>query len=183
MINTPKYLIIHHAGGTDANPLADSSNFNFSQCNELHKQKFNFKSSLGFYIGYHYYIEKDGKITQGRADSDEGAHTIGYNNQSLGICLAGNFDATLPTQAQIDALKGLLLKKMSEYGITADKIVPHRKFASKTCFGKKLSDSWAADLVKVVPAVPVNGIDKESVKKSLEIIDQEIAKIKKELYK
>lgn len=146
-MNTPKYIIVHHTGGSDANPLQDSSNFTFEQCNEQHRKSFNFKSSLGFYIGYHYYIEKNGVLKQGRADTDEGAHTIGQNSNSLGICLAGNFDATLPTEAQVTTLKDLLIKKSAQYSIPKESIVPHRNFATKTCFGKKLPDDWARNLL------------------------------------
>ena len=148
-MNKPIYLIVHHSGGTDANPLADTSNHTFEIINEYHKQKWNFKSSLGYYIGYHYFIDKNGNVTQGRADTDEGAHTKGYNAKSIGICLAGNFDATLPTPAQIEALKALLLRLSNKYGITNENIVPHRKFANKTCYGRKLSDDWARNLVAV----------------------------------
>ncbi len=150
-MNQPEFLIIHHTGGTDADPLADSSGFTFQQCDELHRVKFGLRSSTGNYIGYHYYIERDGTVFQGRADNDEGAHTIKYNKRSIGICLAGNFDLTLPTPPQIASLKALLEAKMALYGVPASKVVPHRLFAQKTCYGRKLSDDWARSLVVVVP--------------------------------
>lgn len=146
--NNPQYIIVHHTGGTDAQPLLDTSNFSFNQCNALHKEKFNMLSSLGFYVGYHYYIEKDGKVYQSRKDDEEGAHTIGKNTSSIGICITGNFDATLPTPAQVASLKTLLEKKVLEFKIPAINIVPHRKFANKTCYGNKLSDTWAQELLK-----------------------------------
>lgn len=151
-MNKPQFLIVHHTGGTDADPLADTSHHTFEIVNEYHRQLWNFKSSLGFYIGYQYFIDINGKVTQGRADTDEGAHTIGKNLSSLGICLAGNFDATMPTKAQIDALKTLLKAKMSQYSIPLANVVPHRTFASKTCYGKHLSDTWAQELLKEAPA-------------------------------
>lgn len=155
-MNVPKYLIIHHTGGSDLNPLQDSSNFTFEQCDQLHKEKFNMISSLGYYVGYHWYISKDGTIRQARADNDEGAHTIGYNSQSIGICLAGNFDATYPTQAQVDSLKKLINDYVKKYNIPKENIVPHRKFAVKTCYGNRLADDWAAKLLD-----PVSSMSKE----------------------
>lgn len=146
-MNQPIYLIIHHTGGSDTNPLQDRSNFTFDQCNEQHRLSFNMISSLGFYVGYHYYISKDGTIKQARLDTDEGAHTIGYNSQSLGICLAGNFDSTMPTDSQINSLRTLLTQKSTQYKIALSNIVPHRKFATKTCYGNKLQDNWASLLV------------------------------------
>ena len=157
MTNNPQYLIVHHTGGTDAQPLLDTSNFTFKQCDELHKERFNMLSSLGFYVGYHYYIEKDGKVYQSRKDNEEGAHTIGKNTSSIGICLAGNFDSTLPTSAQITALKELLKKKVFEHNIPIANIVPHRTFAKKTCYGTKLADTWAQDLFKSSDSVVLVG--------------------------
>lgn len=147
----PQYLIIHHSGGTDANPLQDSSNYTVEQCNQDHKARFNMKSSLGWYVGYQYFIDKIGKVTQCRKDDEEGAHAVGKNKESIGICLAGNFDATLPTNAQVESLRKLLSEKVAEYNIPLDRIVPHRTFAQKTCYGKKLSDSWAAQLLNDSP--------------------------------
>lgn len=155
------HLIIHHSGGTDANPLQDSSNYTVKQCDADHKLRFGMKSSLGWYVGYTYFIDKKGVITQTRKDGEEGAHTIGLNSTSIGICLAGNFDATLPTEAQKVALKGLLEKKVKEFNILPSSIVPHRKFANKTCYGKKLSDTWARDLfTSVATPLPVAPVPK-----------------------
>lgn len=175
-MNKPQYLIIHHVGGSDANPLADTSHHTFEIVDAYHK-------SLGWGgIGYHYFIDKAGKVTQGRKDDAEGAHTKGYNSKSLGICLAGNFDATLPTKEQETALKALLLAKMSQYGLTADKIVPHRKFAVKTCFGRKLSDTWAADLTKAPAPQPApqpsNDAIRDEIRKHLGAVDVLLGKLK-----
>ena len=61
MKNTIKYLIIHHCGGTDLYPKYDTSNQTFEVVNQYHKEKWDFKSNLGYYIGYQYYIDKTGK--------------------------------------------------------------------------------------------------------------------------
>lgn len=135
-------------------PLADSSNYTLAQCDADHKARFNMKSSLGYYVGYTYFIDKKGVVTQTRKDGEEGAHTIGHNKDSIGICLAGNFDATLPTQAQINSLKHLMAEKVALYNIPLDNIVPHRKFATKTCYGKLLSDDWARKLIAPAPVNP-----------------------------
>jgi hypothetical protein len=146
-MNKPQYLICHHSGGIDSNPLQDSSNYTVAECNADHKARFNFKSSLGYYVGYQYFIDKAGVVTQCRADTDIGAHTIGYNDKSIGICLAGNFDATLPTKAQETALNALLTRLSAKYAIPPGNVVPHRRFASKTCYGRRLPDDWASKLM------------------------------------
>jgi len=154
MTNKPEFLIVHHTGGTDANPLADTSHHTFKIVDAWHR-------TLGWEkIGYHYFIEKDGKVTQGRDDNYHGAHTKGYNEKSIGICLAGNFDATLPTDKQTEKLRELLQRLSDKYKIPKEKIFPHREFATKTCYGRRLSDEWARDLIKKV-------INKEPILKKL----------------
>lgn len=163
-MNTPEYLIVHHTGGTDLDPLADTSSHTFAIVNDWHVQKGWGK------IGYHYFIDKTGLLTQGRADNEEGAHTIGYNTKSLGICLAGNFDATLPTEAQKISLAKLLTDKSKQYAIPLEKIVPHRFCASKTCYGKLLGDDWARRLLitKSAKSVILEAID--ALRKQAELL-------------
>lgn len=138
--NVPEIILVHHTGGTDANPLEDTSHHTAKTIEEWHMKK-------GWNgIGYHYVIEKDGTIVHGRPEHVEGAHEPKVNKKSIGICLSGNFDATLPTIEQTASLKVLLKDINSRY--TIREISPHRRYASKTCFGKKLSDTWASDLIK-----------------------------------
>lgn len=40
-------------------------------------------------IGYNYFIKFDGTIESGRDLGRTGAHTLGYNHNSIGICLEG----------------------------------------------------------------------------------------------
>lgn len=42
-----------------------------------------------FRIGYHFVIRRDGTIEHGRELNAVGAHTLGYNEKSIGICLVG----------------------------------------------------------------------------------------------
>jgi hypothetical protein len=158
MTNKPYWLIVHHTGSTDDNPHASTRHHTFEMVNQWHGINPNIRldkpSSLGYWIGYHYFIEADGKITQGRLDTDVGAHTRGRNYESIGICLAMNADVELPTDAQKTALAGLLAELSAKWGIPRDRIVPHRKFAPKTCYGLLLPDNWARDLVKHAPETP-----------------------------
>lgn len=153
--NFPEYIIVHHSGGTDKNPLEDTSNHTAKTMEEYHL-------SLGWEgLGYQYVIHKNGDIWLGRPETYHGAHTVDFNYRSIGICLAGNFDATLPTKEQESALKGLIEGIRGHYAIPLDKILPHRKFANKTCYGKKLSDDWARKLVDVP------NVDREDIKNQI----------------
>lgn len=139
--NFPVWIIVHHSGGTDANPLLDTSNHTASDMESWHLSK-------GWEgLGYQYVIQKDGEVWKGRPEHYHGAHEVSHNKDSIGICLSGNFDATIPTNAQIVSLISLMKDLKTRYKITNDKIVPHRTFTKKTCYGKKLADDWARNLL------------------------------------
>lgn len=143
-----KNIIVHHT--------ASNNNYTLEMCNKDHKDRFGMKSSLGYFVGYHYFIDPQGKVTQTRTDFEEGAHCRGWNNtkgnsmdrMSIGISMVGNFSLHLPTPAQVQSLSKLINEKVKEYGIDKSRIVPHRKYAQTECYGKLLSDTWASELVK-----------------------------------
>lgn len=162
--NFPEYIVVHHTGGENG---IDTSNQTAKIVEDYHL-------SLGWEgIGYTFYITKDGEVWRGRPEHYHGAHVKegGLNKKSIGICLAGNFDITLPTQKQKDSLVILLKEMMDKYKITKDRIFPHRHYALntngspyKTCFGSKLPDSWAVDLLASNSPTEPN---KEELKKQI----------------
>ncbi|MCK5117869.1 MAG: N-acetylmuramoyl-L-alanine amidase [Candidatus Aegiribacteria sp.] len=137
-----KYLILHHS--------AISYNKNPDQLkaiNAYHEKRWNSKGSLGYYIGYHYVINKVGKITRTRSRSDVGIHcrAQGMNYKSLGIMCEGNFDIELPTKKQEESLTKLLKELRIMYSNV--KIAYHRNFYNTHCPGLKISDDWAKNLI------------------------------------
>ncbi len=44
-------------------------------------------------IGYHFYIRRDGTVTNTRPIALVGAHAKGYNSHSIGICYEGGLDS------------------------------------------------------------------------------------------
>ena len=89
-------------------------------------------------IGYHYLIDKNGKLCKGRSEKFIGAHVLGHNKNSIGICLIGNFDEESPTKKQIQTLIKFLRQKIREFKIPIKNILGHREFLNviKTCPGK-----------------------------------------------
>ncbi len=159
--NFPAFLIVHHTGGDNG---LDTSNQTAKIVEDYHL-------SLGWEgIGYHYYVAKDGSVAKGRPETYHGAHVkeADMNRKSVGICLAGNFDVTMPTSAQVEALRGLLVDVGARYGITPDRILPHRHYALnpdgtpyKSCYGSRLGETWARDLV--TSATPKQKTSKEEI--------------------
>ena len=67
------------------------------------------------FTGYHYYITRDGQTYQTRHEQLVGAHAVGYNQHSLGVCYEGGLDehgtaADTRTPRQKRALLKLLKK-------------------------------------------------------------------------
>ncbi len=160
--NLPTWVIIHHT----------ATNNSFEIDNEYHRRKWNFKSELGFYLGYHYWISKSGEIKQARREDRESAAVIGMNTKSISIALQGNFNATLPTDAQKETLKKLLKELTKKWNIPVVKIVPHRYFSRTDCYGKKLKNDWAQQIL----AWEYNRSDN---KQEIELLEKQINIIEK----
>lgn len=124
-------IVIHHAGFPDADK--DSS------AEDIHKFHQEVNGWAG--IGYHYVIRKDGTIEQGRKPLAVGAHAYHHNKNSVGICVAGNFDIGKPNREQMDSLKLLTAWLCQRYKLNPMKkgvIVGHRNLNDTDCPGDNL---------------------------------------------
>ena len=86
-------------------------------------------------IGYHYIIDLDGTIEKGRDESLVGAHCVGKNAISIGICYIGGCDKNLKpkdtrTDAQKKAMKTLVHQLMEKYNIPLNNVYGHYQFCS-----------------------------------------------------
>lgn len=118
--------IIVHCSATPA-----GADFTVADIRRWHKER-------GFSdIGYHYVIYRDGSVHEGRNVDMVGAHCLGHNANSIGICYIGGLatDGVTPkdtrTNQQTAALRTLLLKLRALY--PQAKIYGHRDFANKAC--------------------------------------------------
>ena len=130
----PTCLIIHHTA-------TNRDTTTFEAVNNYHKRLWNWKSKLGYYIGYQYFITADGELYQGRAENEAGAHCVGWNNNSIGVCLTGNFEIEQPTVAQLETLKDLLDCLRDRWRIDLKNIFGHKEKRATLCPGKNLM-SW-----------------------------------------
>ena len=132
------YAIVHH---TAVSRTKNPDQWNAT--NEYHREKWDMRSQLGYYVGYNYEISASGTVRQARLIGEETVACTGHNFDSIHICLDGNFDIELPTKEQEKTLQDLLLRLVDEYKINWKDIVPHRMFANKSCYGNLLPDDWA----------------------------------------
>jgi N-acetylmuramoyl-L-alanine amidase len=87
-------------------------------------------------IGYHFVVYLDGSVHTGRNIEEPGAHTLGHNQDSVGVVYAGGTlaDGKTPadtrTPAQKKALINLLKELKTKYNAP---IFGHRDFNATAC--------------------------------------------------
>ena len=82
------------------------------------------------FIGYHFYIRRDGKVEATRPLERMGAHAKGHNAHSIGICYEGGLDelghyADTRTEAQKRAMEKLVVQLKQQFP-TIVNLVGHR---------------------------------------------------------
>lgn len=86
-------------------------------------------------IGYHYLVKLDGTVETGRGEELVGAHCLGKNATSIGVCYVGGLKAGKPvdtrTPAQRIALRRLIAELAARY--PSAEIHGHNEFARKEC--------------------------------------------------
>lgn len=106
------HLIVHHsAGGNTSSNWAGVMQSIF----DLHVYTNGWSD-----VGYNWLIDPNGVIYEGRGGGDNvrGAHMCGYNSNTLGVCLLGNFVSVAPSEASIESLRKLLAWKACKENIS-----------------------------------------------------------------
>ncbi len=118
-------IVIHHSGNTDTVESIRNLHVNTNKWDD---------------IGYHFIIDRRGELFIGREIDKIGAHVSGFNEDSIGICLLGNFDKENPNEIQLDMLKWLLNMLTKEYNLNKENIKFHRDFpdVTKSCPGNNI---------------------------------------------
>lgn len=127
-----RYIIIHHTGRNNDFPFFIKLRHVFLRGWED--------------IGYHFLIGNtrpftiDGKLYQGRDEAFEGAHALGYNQCSIGVCLIGNFNKKKPSKNQMETLYTFLVEKIKKHGLSLESIKGHKELLNtrKKCPGKNI---------------------------------------------
>lgn len=111
-------------------------------------------------IGYHYLIDRNGAIAEGRKVERIGAHVRGRNRNSIGISLIGGHGGSETdkfsdhfTADQDAALRALISELQAKHG--AMTVSGHNQFAAKACPCFQAPDWYAGGAVnrKYLPAV------------------------------
>ncbi|XP_011497200.1 PREDICTED: peptidoglycan-recognition protein 1-like [Ceratosolen solmsi marchali] len=132
-IPTP-YVVVHHGG-------IDQHCFNESSCSHIVKSYQNLHMDKNHWndIGYNFLVGEDGNVYEGRGWDSVGAHAPGYNTQSIGVCMIGNFNNTLPKRPALKALKSFIKCGVGFGKIAKDYfLIGHRQTRPTICPGQAL---------------------------------------------
>jgi N-acetylmuramoyl-L-alanine amidase len=99
------HLIVHHSAGANSSsnwPGAVAAIFDF-----------HVNTNGWSDVGYNWLIDPNGVLYEGRGGGNNvrGAHMCGFNNNTMGVCLLGNFVSVPPPAAALNTLKKLFAWK------------------------------------------------------------------------
>ncbi|MFF8973316.1 peptidoglycan recognition protein [Streptomyces sp. NPDC014995] len=109
-----KAAFVHHT--------ASGNNYKCSQVPSIIRSIYRYHvRSMGWRdIGYNFLVDKCGKIYEGRAGGVTkpvlGAHTLGFNSNSMGIAVIGTFSSTKPPSSAVTAIARLTAWKLGLFG-------------------------------------------------------------------
>jgi len=81
-------------------------------------------------IGYNILIDRWGRVWEGRGLRRVGAHTKGYNTNTLGVAFMGNYSNIELTARQIRAFNELLVK-LKAHGVRLEYTKGHRQMPAQ----------------------------------------------------
>jgi hypothetical protein len=91
-------------------------------------------------IGYHYAVDRAGRVWECRPLSHQGAHVKDHNEGNIGVLALGNFDQQAPTPAQLDGLMRHVSWLMHHHRVPVSRLRTHREWetARTACPGTSL---------------------------------------------
>ncbi|MFF4564310.1 peptidoglycan recognition protein [Streptomyces sp. NPDC001435] len=110
-----KAAFVHHSAGGNKYTCAQAP----SVIRSIYR--YHVKSMRWRDIGYNFLVDKCGNIYEGRAGGAAkavmGAHTRGFNSNTMGIAVLGSYGTTKPASAAVKAIAKLTAWKLGLYGI------------------------------------------------------------------
>lgn len=133
-------LTIHHEGWTEVNFTSQSAT-----AQRIEKiRKYHTGEKRWGDIGYHYIVDRAGRVWEGRPLEYQGAHVSQNNEHNIGILVLGNFEKQSPSTAQLKSLYSTTAALKQQHGIKPSLIRSHREINPTTCPGKNLQNQMNA---------------------------------------
>lgn len=128
-----RYITIHHDG---MNPFFGDDSASAADRIELIRRSHRGKGWGD--IGYHFVVDRGGRIWQGRPLGFQGAHVKDHNEQNIGIMALGNFDLQSPSDAQVVGLSRHVSAIVQRFGIPVGNVRTHQEWAATACPGRNM---------------------------------------------
>ncbi|MQY16080.1 hypothetical protein SRB5_62720 [Streptomyces sp. RB5] len=135
--DTVKAAFVHHS--------ATGNDYRCSEAPAVLRSIYRYHvKSLGWAdFGYNFAVDKCGRIYEGRAGGVTravlGAHTYGFNNNSMGIAVLGTYTSTAPSAEAVEAVAKLTAWKLGLYGANPKATVTLVSGGGKFAVGSKVS--------------------------------------------
>lgn len=105
-------------------------------------------------IGYNWLGFQSGNVYEGRGWGRTGAHTVGRNSSSYGVCLVIDGTEHAPTRALIESVEAVIRLGVDEGFISAAHVrKPHDAFQNKDCPGRLVKASGLLTVNRPLPDV------------------------------
>lgn len=91
-------------------------------------------------IGYHYIVDRAGRVWEGRPVQYQGAHVSQNNEHNVGILVLGNFDKQAPSNAQLKVLYDAVSVLSKQHSIKSAMVRSHQEITSTECPGKNMQN-------------------------------------------
>jgi hypothetical protein len=139
-MNGVNLITFHHTGGQndgrDVAFLADGYKETIEHL-EIVRRYHTLNKGWGD-IGYHFAIDRVGRVWQLRSLKYQGAHVKSHDEHNLGIVLLGNFNVQRPTDAQLERIKSFGLLTRTRYQLAITDIHTHQELRPTDCPGRTM---------------------------------------------
>lgn len=130
LMGRPYRITVHHSGMLEPEEQSLSAAATIIKKIQRNHQKQRHWAD----IGYHYLIDRSGRVWEGRSIRYQGAHARGHHNNhgNIGIVLLGNFTRQRVTAQQAYSLNAILYTLCRKYGLRPSKIYTHSEMVGGT---------------------------------------------------
>ncbi|MEK6703738.1 MAG: peptidoglycan recognition family protein [Planctomycetota bacterium] len=135
-MNGIRRITVHHAA-IDNSDLLSAADVKRRLVNIRHEHINRRPEPFGD-IGYHFMIDPQGRIWEGRSLAYQGAHVADQNEHNLGIMLLGDFTRQTPTPQQIASLDSFVTQQMHRFTVPVNRVFTHRELGKSACPGVNL---------------------------------------------
>lgn len=133
-MNGVNKITVHHEGWTPVTFTSATAAYDrIEKIRQIHTRDRGWAD-----IGYHYIIDRAGRVIEGRPIQYQGAHVSENNPHNLGILVLGNFEEQKPSNIQVKSLGKFARLMMKTHNVSASQVLTHREINPTACPGRNL---------------------------------------------